>query len=161
SLNGAACARSTAGAETARPAAARPLSTVRRCILIGVFLSGSGLSLPLSLPDDMTGCQGALSIALALTPHSGHGFQHGADRGGVLARMAAGTDSCSPDGAKLLHRNPPPQAGEGREEGSALRQRRVVARVDRMREVLLLRPGPELADVVIGLDDLVPELEAV
>src|SRR5262249_5591989 len=30
-----------------------------------------------------------------------------------------------------------------------------------MREELLFRPGPELADVLVGLDGLVPELEAV
>src|SRR5689334_22342631 len=30
-----------------------------------------------------------------------------------------------------------------------------------MREVLLLGPGPELADVLVGLDSLVPKLEAV
>src|SRR5262249_33550912 len=44
---------------------------------------------------------------------------------------------------------------------SALRQRRIVARVDRMREILLLGPGPELGDVLVGLDGFVPELEAV
>src|ERR1041384_7167486 len=36
--------------------------------------------------------------------------------------------------------------------------RRVVARIDRLREELLLVVGPELADVVIGLDRLVDEL---
>ena len=30
-----------------------------------------------------------------------------------------------------------------------------------MGEELLLRPGPELTDVLVGLDGLVPELEAV
>src|ERR1043166_3624665 len=44
---------------------------------------------------------------------------------------------------------------------SALRQRRIVARVDRVREKFLFRPSPELADVLVGLDGLVPELEAV
>src|SRR5665213_3807120 len=39
--------------------------------------------------------------------------------------------------------------------------RRVVARVHRLRQELLLVVGPELADVVVGLDRLVPELEAV
>src|SRR3974377_1874178 len=44
---------------------------------------------------------------------------------------------------------------------SALRQRRIVTRIDRMCEEFLLRPVPELTDVLIGLDDLVPELEAI
>src|ERR1700683_5038015 len=44
---------------------------------------------------------------------------------------------------------------------SALRQRRVVARIDWMREILGLRPGPELADVLVGVDGLVPELKPV
>src|SRR5262249_12339333 len=39
--------------------------------------------------------------------------------------------------------------------------RRIIARVDRVREKLLFGPGPELADVLVGLDRLVPELEAV
>src|SRR5580692_13046580 len=43
----------------------------------------------------------------------------------------------------------------------ALRQRRIIARIDRMREVFLLRPIPELADVLVGLDGLVPDLEPV
>src|ERR1700690_1538650 len=43
----------------------------------------------------------------------------------------------------------------------ALRQRRIVARIDRMRQILLLRPIPELADVLVGLDRLVPDLEPV
>jgi hypothetical protein len=30
-----------------------------------------------------------------------------------------------------------------------------------VREELLFRPGPELADVLVGLYDLVPELEAI
>src|ERR1700750_155978 len=37
-------------------------------------------------------------------------------------------------------------------------QRRIVARIDRLREELLLIIGPELTDVVIGLDRLVDEL---
>src|ERR1700689_2971311 len=44
---------------------------------------------------------------------------------------------------------------------SALRQRRIVARIYRMRQILLLRPIPELADVLVGLDGLVPEFQAV
>src|ERR1700689_3963278 len=44
---------------------------------------------------------------------------------------------------------------------SALRQRRIVARVDRVREELLFRPDPELADVLVSLDGFVPELEAI
>src|ERR1700692_425198 len=44
---------------------------------------------------------------------------------------------------------------------SALRQRRIIARINRMREVVLLRPIPELADVLVGLDRLVPDLEPV
>src|SRR5215472_6768998 len=44
---------------------------------------------------------------------------------------------------------------------SALGQRRIIARVDGMREELLFRPSPELADVLVGLDGLVPELEPV
>src|SRR6202166_353303 len=43
----------------------------------------------------------------------------------------------------------------------ALRQRRIIARIDRVREVFLLRPIPELADVLVGLDGLVPEFQAV
>src|SRR6478609_3365444 len=44
---------------------------------------------------------------------------------------------------------------------SALFQRRIIPRIDRMREVLLLRPVPELADILVGLHRLIPELEAV
>src|SRR5580700_4429287 len=44
---------------------------------------------------------------------------------------------------------------------SALRQWRIIARIDRVREVFLLRPIPELADVLVGLDGLVPEFQAV
>src|SRR5579864_4139509 len=44
---------------------------------------------------------------------------------------------------------------------SALRQRRIVARVNRVREELLFGPGPELADIFICLDGLVPKLEPV
>src|SRR5580700_989249 len=44
---------------------------------------------------------------------------------------------------------------------SALRQRWIIARVDRMRQKFLFGPSPELADILIGLDDLVPEFEAV
>jgi hypothetical protein len=44
---------------------------------------------------------------------------------------------------------------------STFPQRRIVARIDRMGEKILLRPGPELADVLIGLDDLVPQFQAV
>src|SRR3984885_12516360 len=47
------------------------------------------------------------------------------------------------------------------EGNSALGQRRIIARIDRMREIFLLRPGPELAHIVIGFDDLVPELQSV
>src|SRR5436305_12684996 len=42
-----------------------------------------------------------------------------------------------------------------------LLERRVVARIDRLREELLFVVSPELADVVIGLHGLVPELEPV
>src|SRR3954453_15870501 len=42
-----------------------------------------------------------------------------------------------------------------------LLQRRVVARIDRLRQELLLVVSPELAHVVIGLHRLVPELEPV
>src|SRR5271156_2218678 len=44
---------------------------------------------------------------------------------------------------------------------STLRQRRILPRIDRMGEELLFRPGPELADILVGLDGLVPELEPV
>src|SRR6516164_10750001 len=44
---------------------------------------------------------------------------------------------------------------------SALGQWRIIARIDRMREILLFGPGPELTDVLIGFDGLVPELEPV
>src|ERR1700722_16328076 len=44
---------------------------------------------------------------------------------------------------------------------SALCQRRIVARIHRMREELGFRPSPELADVLVGLYCFVPELEAV
>src|SRR5580704_11305747 len=44
---------------------------------------------------------------------------------------------------------------------SALSQRRIVTRVNRMSQELLFRPGPELTHVFIGLDGLVPDLEAV
>src|SRR5579862_3941856 len=44
---------------------------------------------------------------------------------------------------------------------STLRQRRIVARIDRVGEEFLFRPGPELADVLVGVDCLVPELEPV
>src|SRR5215471_13056108 len=37
---------------------------------------------------------------------------------------------------------------------STLPQRRIVARIDRMSEEFLLRPGPELADVFVSLDEL-------
>src|SRR5437868_7595259 len=40
-------------------------------------------------------------------------------------------------------------------------ERRVVAGIDRLRQELLLVVSPELADVVIGLHGLVPELETV
>src|SRR6516165_5111143 len=39
---------------------------------------------------------------------------------------------------------------------STLLQRRIVARIDRMSEEFLLRPGPELADVFVSLDELIP-----
>src|SRR5580698_9256192 len=44
---------------------------------------------------------------------------------------------------------------------SALGQRRIIARIDRMREEVLLRPGPELTHVLVSFDGLVPEFEAV
>src|ERR1044071_164155 len=44
---------------------------------------------------------------------------------------------------------------------SALGQRQIIARIDRMREVLLFRPCPELTDVLIGLDGFVPELQPI
>src|SRR6516225_11516289 len=44
---------------------------------------------------------------------------------------------------------------------SALGQWRIIARIDRMREILLFGPGPELTDVLIGCDGLVPELEPI
>src|SRR5579875_1665970 len=53
-----------------------------------------------------------------------------------------------------------PTAGSVK-RGSAALQRRIIARVDRMREELLFRPRPELAHVLVGLDRLVPELETV
>src|SRR5580704_6141365 len=40
---------------------------------------------------------------------------------------------------------------------STLLQRRIVARIDRMSEELLLGPSPELADIFVGFDDLVPQ----
>src|SRR5580693_7514851 len=40
-------------------------------------------------------------------------------------------------------------------------QRRIIARIDRMGEKLLFRPGPELTHVLVGLDGLVPELESL
>jgi hypothetical protein len=51
-------------------------------------------------------------------------------------------------------------ADDGRKR-STLRQRRILTRIDRVREVLLFRPGPELADVLVSLYDLVPELETI
>src|SRR6516162_239498 len=39
---------------------------------------------------------------------------------------------------------------------STLLQRRIVARIDRMSEEFLLRPGPELTDVFVSLDELIP-----
>src|ERR1700688_4184796 len=44
---------------------------------------------------------------------------------------------------------------------STLLQRRIVARIDRMGEEFRFRPGPELTDILVGLDDLIPQLEAV
>src|ERR1041385_6426552 len=44
-------------------------------------------------------------------------------------------------------------------DSSALGQWRIVTRIDRVREILLFGPGPELTDVVICLDGLVPELQ--
>src|SRR5215472_13870251 len=44
---------------------------------------------------------------------------------------------------------------------SALGQRRIITRIDWMREILLLRPCPELADVLVSLDGLVPELQPI
>src|SRR5579863_2504743 len=44
---------------------------------------------------------------------------------------------------------------------SALGQRRIIARIDRVREEVLLGPGPELADVFVGVNRLVPELQPV
>src|SRR3974377_1961298 len=44
---------------------------------------------------------------------------------------------------------------------SALGQWRIVARINRMREILLFRPRPELTDVFIGLDCFVPELQPI
>src|SRR6476646_7584480 len=38
-------------------------------------------------------------------------------------------------------------------------ERRIVARIDRLRQELLFVVGPELTDVVIGLHGLVPELQ--
>src|SRR3954470_14524512 len=40
-------------------------------------------------------------------------------------------------------------------------ERRIIARIDRLLEELLLVVSPELADVVVGLDRLVPVLETV
>src|SRR5437660_768051 len=40
-------------------------------------------------------------------------------------------------------------------------QRRIVTRIDRMSEEFLLRPSPELTDVFVGFDDLVPQFQAV
>src|SRR4051812_27880449 len=59
-----------------------------------------------------------------------------------------------------------PQANGGRRfrrrpPSSSWLERRVVARVDRLRQELSLVVGPELTDVVVGLDRLVPELEVV
>src|SRR5215469_7242331 len=44
---------------------------------------------------------------------------------------------------------------------SALGQRRIIARINWMREILLFRPGPELTNVLIGLDSLVPKLQPI
>src|SRR5215469_8158505 len=44
---------------------------------------------------------------------------------------------------------------------SALDQWRIIARIDRMREILLFRPGPELTDVLISLDGLVPKFQPI
>src|SRR5689334_16206769 len=44
---------------------------------------------------------------------------------------------------------------------SALGQRRIIARIDWMREILLFRPVPELTDVLIRLDGLVPEFQPI
>src|SRR5215469_17069983 len=44
---------------------------------------------------------------------------------------------------------------------SALGQWWIIARIDRMREVLLFRPGPELTDVLISLDGLVPKFQPI
>src|SRR5215472_3648654 len=49
----------------------------------------------------------------------------------------------------------------GKLTSSAFRQRRVVARIDRVSEIFRLWPRPELADVLVGLDGLVPQLESV
>src|SRR5690348_921123 len=46
-------------------------------------------------------------------------------------------------------------------QSSALRQCRIVARINWMREIFLLGPTPELTDVLIRLDGLVPELQAI
>src|ERR1700752_1390896 len=44
---------------------------------------------------------------------------------------------------------------------SALGQWRIIARIDRMREIFLFRPRPELTDILIGFDGLVPELQPI
>src|ERR1700745_1371810 len=44
---------------------------------------------------------------------------------------------------------------------SALGQWRIIARIDRMREIFLFRPCPELTDILIGFDGFVPELEPI
>src|SRR5215469_13160236 len=42
-----------------------------------------------------------------------------------------------------------------------LRKGRVIARIDRVAKILLLRPIPELADILVSLDRLVPEFQPV
>jgi hypothetical protein len=44
---------------------------------------------------------------------------------------------------------------------STFPQRRIVARIDRMGEKILLRPAPELTDIRIGFDGLVLQFQAV
>src|SRR5215469_10279799 len=42
-----------------------------------------------------------------------------------------------------------------------LRKGQVIARIDRVAKILLLRPIPELADILVSLDRLVPEFQPV
>src|SRR3984885_15057442 len=89
---------------------------------------------------------------------------------GVSAPWRAAFRSTARSSGSSCNRSPKAPASPLRSSGrrrhsepelSAFRQRRIVTGVDRVGEELAFRPGPELADVLVGLYRLVPERQPV